>query len=216
MYATSGGAPGGSSKVLQVENPYFDASAQQPRNTAQLRSQKLQNMRKPAKPAAMPLKLPKHYSDGSLEQLLRPSGLQAMNAQQQYQKLVSMRAQTAQMNREDNAMREYQRMQGGGASQADINDMSARQRSDLEMSDVLLQGRPFKPDPGLGGFITSGAERAGAMTQARRGTRQAQIGGRGGGGGGGRVAPPPPPVAPRRGRGLGLAGIFGPGGAGAP
>ena len=49
----------------------------------------------------MPLKLPKHYSDGSLENLLRPSGLQAMNAQQQYQELVSMRAQTAQMNRED-------------------------------------------------------------------------------------------------------------------
>ena len=79
----------------------------------------------------MPLKLPRHYSDGSLENLLRPSGLQNMNAQQQYQKLVSMRAQTAQMNREDNAMREYQRMQGGGASQADINAMSARQRSEI-------------------------------------------------------------------------------------
>ena len=165
----------------------------------------------------MPLKLPRHYSDGSLENLLRPSGLQAMNAQQQYQKLVSMRAQTAQMNREDNALREYQRMQGGGASQADINEMSARQRRELEMSDVQLQGRPFTPDIGVGGYITSGAERAGAMTQARRGTRQAQIGG------GGRAAPPaarpagvPPPVAPRRGRGLGLAGIFGPGGAGAP
>ena len=141
----------------------------------------------------MPLKLPRHYSDGSLENLLRPSGLQAMNAQQQYQKLVSMRAQTAQMNREDNAMREYQRMQGGGASQADINAMSARQRSDLEMSDVLLQGRPFTPDVGLGGYMTSGAERAGAMTQARRGGRQAEI--RGGGGG---AAPPRPPVAPRR------------------
>ena len=120
-----------------------------------------------------------------------------MNAQQQYQKLVSMRAQTAQMNREDNAMREYQRMQGAGASQADINEMGARQRSNLEMSDVLLQDRPFAPDVGLGGFITSGAERAGAMTQARRGTRQAQIRG----GGRGAAAPVPPPPPPRR-RGL--------------
>ena len=158
----------------------------------------------------MPLKLPRHYSDGSLENLLRPSGLQAMNAQQQYQKLVSMRAQTAQMNREDNAMREYQRMQGGGASQADINEMTARQRSDLEMSDVLLQGRPFKPDIGLGGYMTSGAERADAMTQARRGGRQAQIRAAPAGG------PPagvPAPAALRRRGGLGLGGIFGPRGA---
>ena len=125
----------------------------------------------------MPLKLPRHYSDGSLEKLLRPSGLQAMNAAQQYQKLISMRAQTAQMNREDNAMREYQRAMGSGARLGDITEMSDRQRRDLEASDVLLQGRPFTPDIGLGGFITSGAERAGAMTQARRGARQAQIAG---------------------------------------
>ena len=38
-----------------------------------------------------------------------------MNAAQQYQKLVSMRAQSAQMQREDNAMREFQRMSGAGA-----------------------------------------------------------------------------------------------------
>ena len=97
MYATSGGAPGGSSKVLQVENPYFDASSQQPRNTAQLRAQKLQAARaRPVKAAPMPLKMPRHTGGASLENLLRPSGLQAMNAQQQYQKLVSMRAQAAQ------------------------------------------------------------------------------------------------------------------------
>ena len=148
MYATSGGAPGSKGgKVLQVENPYFDASAQQPRNTAQLRAQKPTQMRGlPAKGAAMPLKLPRHYSDGSLEKLLRPSGLQAMNAQQQYQKLISMRAQTAQMNREDNAMREFQRMSGARADIPTLGEMTDRQRRDLEMSDVLLQGRPFTPD----------------------------------------------------------------------
>ena len=41
MYATSGGAPAGSTKVLQTENPYFDASEQMPKNTKQLRAQKL-------------------------------------------------------------------------------------------------------------------------------------------------------------------------------
>ena len=82
MYATSGGQPGGSSKVLQVENPYFDASSQQPRNTAQLRSQKLTKSANP-KSTPMPLKMPKHTGGGSLENLLRPSGLQAMNAAQQ-------------------------------------------------------------------------------------------------------------------------------------
>ena len=171
MYATSGGAPAGSSKVLQVENPYFDASSQQPRNTAQLRAQKPAKLRAmPAKGAAMPLKLPRHYSDGSLEQLLRPSGLNAMNAAQQYQKLISMRAQTAQMNREDNAMREFQRVSGAGAGIAEMGAVTDRQRRELEMSDVLLQGRPFVPDL-AGGFMTSGAERANARTQARRGQR---------------------------------------------
>ena len=84
----------------------------------------------------MPLKLPRHYSDGSLEKLLRPSGLQAMNAAQQYQKLISMRAQTAQMNREDNAMREFQRMAGAGA---DLTEMDNRQRRDLPR--LLSRGR---------------------------------------------------------------------------
>ena len=143
-----------------------------------------------------------------------------MNAQQQYQKLVSMRAQTAQMHREDNALREYQRLQGGGffnqtvdeqpvvggpaeenarrmaAYQDRVNEFGSRQRRDLEMSDELLQGRPFVPDVGLGGFMTSGAERAGAMTQARRGARQAQIQGA-------------PPAAPRVVPAARRGGIFG-------
>ena len=166
--------------MLQVENPYFDASSQQPRNTRQLRSQKPTALRgMPAKGAAMPLKLPRHYGDGNLENLLRPSGLNAMNASQQYQKLISMRAQTSQMNREDNAMREMQRAQGAGAGVAELGEITERQRRDLETSDVLLQGRPFTPDVG-GGFITSGAERANARTQARRSQR-----------------PPPPPAPPR-------------------
>ena len=196
MYATSGGAPAGSSKVLQVENPYFDASSQQPRNTKQLRAQKPAKLRGlPAKGAAMPLKLPRHYSDGSLEQLLRPSGLNAMNAAQQYQKLISMRAQTAQMNREDNAMREFQRVSAARAGIAEMGEVTDRQRRDLEMSDVLLQGRPFVPDP-AGGFMTSGAERANARTQARRGQRPpAPVGG---------GAPPAPPRAPGGRRVLGL------------
>jgi len=187
MYATSGGAPAGSSKVLQVENPYFDASSQQPRNTKQLRAQKPVNMRTPARGAAMPMKMPSHQGGGSLENLMRPSGLQAMNAAQQYQKLISMRAQTAQMQREDNAMREFQRMAGAGMDPQSIEGQafSARQRRDLEMSDVLLQGRPFIPDL-QGGYMTSGAERANARTQARR--RQA--------GPGGRAAPPTPGSAP--------------------
>ena len=188
MYATSGGAPAGSAKVLQVENPYFDASSQQPRNTKQLRAQKPVNMRTPARGATMPMKMPSHQGGGSLENLLRPSGLQAMNAAQQYQKLVSMRAQSAQMQREDNAMREFQRMAGAGAGIGELGEMTDRQRRDLEMSDVLLQSRPFIPDL-QGGYMTSGAERANARTQARR--RQA-----GPGGPGGRAAPPTPGSAP--------------------
>ena len=90
-----------------------------------------------------------------------------MNAQQQYQKLVSMRAHAAQLNREDNAMRELQRMSGEGAGVAALGEMTGRQRRDLEMSDVLLQSRPFTPDL-QGGFVTSGAERAMARTKARR------------------------------------------------
>ena len=42
--------------------------------------------------------------------MLRPSGLESMNSAQQYQKLIALRAQTAQMSREDQAMREYQRL----------------------------------------------------------------------------------------------------------
>ena len=102
-----------------------------------------------------------------MENLMRPSGLQAMNAAQQYQKLISMRAQTSQMQREDNAMREFQRMAGAGAGVAELGEMTDRQRRDLETSDVLLQGRPFIPDL-QGGYMTSGAERANARTQARR------------------------------------------------
>ena len=102
--------------------------------------------------------------------MIRPSGLEQMNAHQQYQKLISMRAQTAQMNREDNAMREFQRMSGAGAGIAEMGAVTDRQRRELEMSDVLLQGRPFVPDL-AGGFMTSGAERANARTQARRGQR---------------------------------------------
>ena len=97
----------------------------------------------------------------------------------QNRKLISMRAQTSQMNREDNAMREMQRAQGAGAGVAELGEITERQRRDLEASDVLLQGRPFTPDVG-GGFITSGAERANARTQARRSQR-----------------PPPPPAPPR-------------------
>ena len=115
----------------------------------------------------MPMKMPSYQGGGSLEHLLRPSGLQAMNSAQQYQKLVSMRAQTAQMQREDNAMREFQRMAGAGAGVAELGEMTDRQRRDLEASDVLLQGRPFIPDL-QGGYMTSGAERANARTQARR------------------------------------------------
>ena len=80
----------------------------------QLRPQKLQAP-EPAKPAPMPLKMPRHTGGTPLETLLRPSGLQNMNAQQQYNKLVQMRAELAQRNREDNAMREFQRMAGAGA-----------------------------------------------------------------------------------------------------
>ena len=162
--------------MLQVENPYFDASQQQPRNTVQLRPQKLQNLRARPQSAQMPLKMPKHTGGSSLEHLLRPSGLQNMNAQQQYNKLVQMRAEIAQRSREDNAMREFQRMAAAGQVDQAFN---MRQARDLEMSDAMLQNRPFTPDP-QGGFITSGAERAGAMTQARRGLRQ----------------PPAPPAAP--------------------
>jgi len=199
MYSTSGGAPGGKSKVLQVENPYFDAAAQQPRNTVQLRPQKLQAP-EPAKPAPMPLKMPRHTGGTSLETLLRPSGLQNMNATQQYNKLVSMRAELAQRNREDNAMREFQRMAGAGAPGAVMAEVTARQRRDLEMSDILLQERPFTPDPAGAGYMVSGAERAGAMTQARRGAAR----GGGGGGGGGLPAGVPPVAGPRLRRAVGL------------
>ena len=152
----------------------------------------------------MPMNLPRPKSDGGLEQMLRPSGLESMNSAQQYQKLISMRAQTAQMNREDQAMREFQRItqrmhgqqvrdmylgadgQGFGpesqqqmrvdmAEQADPRFATAamtmrqtrkaleRQKRDMELSSVQLQGRPFAPKAG-GGYQTSGAERAGART----------------------------------------------------
>ena len=108
------------------------------------------------------------------------------------------------MQREDNAMREFQRMAGAGAGIAELGAMTDRQRSDLEMSDVMLQGRPFTPDP-AGGYMTSGAERANARTQARRTQGTAPP-----------PAPPRPPEVPeprpRPRRGLGLPGIF----AGAP
>ena len=103
---------------MQVENPYFDAGQQQPRNTVQLRPQKLQNRIQPLKSAPMPLKMPRHTGGTPLETLLRPSGLQNMNATQQYNKLVTMRSELAQRNREDNAMREFQRMAGASAAKS--------------------------------------------------------------------------------------------------
>ena len=156
----------------------------------------------------MPLKMPRHTGGTPLETLLRPSGLQNMNAQQQllqYNKLVQMRSELAQRNREDNAMREFQRMAGAGAfpTQPDEDRFNLEQARRLEMSDVLLQERPFSADP-AGGFTVSGAERAGARTQARRAGmgRPAPPAAQPG------VPPPPPPVGPRRRGGLGLAGIF--------
>ena len=63
MYATSGGAPAGSTKVLQTENPYFDASEQIPKNTKQLRAQKLIPKRqKVLKAVQQPINLPRPKS----------------------------------------------------------------------------------------------------------------------------------------------------------
>ena len=115
MYATPAGQPASRGKVLQVENPYYDPSQQMPSNTVQLRPGKLQKRGdpKPKGGVKQPFGLanmPRPKSDGMLEQMLKPSGLEQMNNFQQYQKLISMRSQVSQKHREDQAMDEYQRL----------------------------------------------------------------------------------------------------------
>ena len=191
MYATSGGAPAAIKSSLKKENPYYSSEQQQPTNTT---SRKLRKMR------ALPAKAVKHarpaaISDGFLHQMFSthggqvkasPAALAQMTQAQQIQKMMSMRAETMQQQREDQALREYARVtQGGTVPAEEVRDRLARQ---LELSDAQLSGRPFVQRAAAGtGYETSGAAAVGAMTRGGSGWAQA-----------GAAAPPAAPACHQR------------------
>ena len=110
------------------------------------------------------IKNPKPVANDLLRELLTaPGGLDKMNQQQQYGKLVEMRQRQAMVDRSDGAMREHQRLtqdmteaqrlalQTPGnvagvpaAVQAAVRNAMARQKRDLEDASMQVQSRPVR------------------------------------------------------------------------
>ena len=128
------------------------------------------------------IKNPKPVANDLLRELLTaPGGLDKMNQQQQYGKLVEMRQRQAMIDRSDGALREHQRLTQSMSAddrervrrgepapevspqvQQAVANAMARQRRELEEAGVSLQGRPAQRDrnqrpTGLGGSGNVGA-----------------------------------------------------------
>ena len=181
-YATRGGAPASAINELQDSGQYFGDKERR-----QLRSQlppgKARGKGAPTgksqtrgadyrtKPVANDL----------LKQLLaEPGGIKQMSDAAQYGKLVEMRQKQAMIDRSEGAMREMQRLtQGMTAAQAAgvragqrpagvsevvrraVENVQARQRSDLETAGAQVQGRLPGQDE-TGRFVPGGSRFLGA------------------------------------------------------
>ena len=112
------------------------------------------------------------HSDGFLQDMLTPMGLHNLSDVQQYRKLVEMRNQDIQDKREDQVLREYQRVtqdlrdgndrvltaEGGARAQlpadatrrerqvhAAVKRTTERGKEMLERGGAHLRGRPYMP-----------------------------------------------------------------------
>ena len=109
--------------MLKVENPYFDPKSKLPTNTTNLMPQALQRRGQGGNKGFGPPSAPKGkgkgnlmtrpHSDGFLQDMMTPMGLNTLSDVQQYRKLVEMRNQDIMDKREDQILREYQHVTQG-------------------------------------------------------------------------------------------------------
>ena len=152
MYATRGGGPESHTNKLQTPGPYYDQLKSQPgkargKGARPMAAMKGDFRKQQAIPYHMNPNVPyvkntKPVANDLLRELLTaPGGLDKMNQQQQYGKLVEMRQRQAMIDRSDGAMREFQRL---------TQDMTDQERGTVRQ----LQENPRAPilrPPGGGG-----------------------------------------------------------------
>ena len=153
------------------------------------------------------------HSDGFLQDMMTPMGLNSMSDVQQYRKLVEMRNQDIMDKREDQVLREWTHVTQGltsrGARDRVLNstgearaqlpaDATAQERQihaavqrttkrgkrELQVSGAQVAGKPYIPRRAGGGYMVSGAEPTGARVEGIIFRRPRRRQGKGGGKGG--------------------------------
>ena len=191
MYATRGGGPESHTNQLQTPGPYSDQWKSQPgkargkggRSMAAMKGDFRKQQATPyhVNPNVPHIKNRKPVANDLLRELLTaPGGLDKMNQQQQYGKLVEMRQRQAMIDRSDGAMREFQRLtqdmtdeqRAGLAGQGAIAGVTpqvaravrnamGRQKRELEEAGAQVQsravGRGAEGVPMVGGAANVGA-----------------------------------------------------------